>query len=102
MGGKDSMLRSLTGLTLIATAAAMVLVATPATVAAQPVREPFKTVTPSVVVSRAKGRDVTTGGQITFGETGSGVLVSKDGKVMTAAHVVHAMDTISVEFLGGE
>jgi serine protease Do len=30
------------------------------------------------------------------------VLISSDGKVMTAAHVVHAMDEISVEFLGGE
>jgi serine protease Do len=28
--------------------------------------------------------------------------VSADGKVMTAAHVVHALDEISVEFLGGE
>jgi serine protease Do len=30
------------------------------------------------------------------------VLISADGKVMTAAHVVHAMDEIFVEFLGGE
>jgi S1-C subfamily serine protease len=30
------------------------------------------------------------------------VLISPDGKVMTAAHVVHAMDEIAVEFLGGE
>jgi S1-C subfamily serine protease len=45
---------------------------------------------------------VTAGGQTRFNETGSGVLVSSDGKVMTAAHVVHAMDTINVEFLGGE
>jgi S1-C subfamily serine protease len=30
------------------------------------------------------------------------VLISADGKVMTAAHVVHAMDEISVQFLGGE
>jgi S1-C subfamily serine protease len=30
------------------------------------------------------------------------VLISPDGKVMTAAHVVHAMDEIDVEFLGGE
>ena len=71
-------------------------------VAAQTVREVFEKVRPSVVVIRARGRDVTTGGQTRFAETGSGVLVSADGKVMTAAHVVHAMDEISVEFLGGE
>src|SRR3990172_3894910 len=33
---------------------------------------------------------------------GSGVLISPDGKVMTAAHVVHTADEISVEFLSGE
>ena len=62
----------------------------------------FRLVAPSVVVIRAKGHDVSAGGQTRFAETGSGVLISADGKVMTAAHVVHAMDEISVEFLGGE
>jgi S1-C subfamily serine protease len=38
---------------------------------------------------------------VTFSEIGSGVLVA-DGRVLTAAHVVHAMDDILVEFLGGE
>jgi DNA-binding transcriptional MerR regulator len=37
-----------------------------------------------------------------FSEIGSGVLISQDGNVMTAAHVVHAMDEIRVEFMGGE
>ena len=69
---------------------------------AQTVREVFQKVAPSVAVIRARGRDVTTGGQTRFAETGSGVLISPDGKVMTAAHVVHAMDEITVEFLGGE
>jgi serine protease Do len=55
-----------------------------------------------VVVIRAKGSEVTTGGQVRFTETGSGVLISADGKVMTAAHVVHSMNDISVEFLGGD
>ena len=64
--------------------------------------EVFRKVAPSVVVIRAKGRDITASGQSRFTETGSGVLISPDGKVMTAAHVVHAMDEISVEFLGGE
>jgi S1-C subfamily serine protease len=69
---------------------------------AQSVRAVFQKVAPSVVVIRARGRDVTSGGQTRFAETGSGVLISADGKVMTAAHVVHAMDEISVQFLGGE
>jgi serine protease Do len=80
---------------------AAVLVA-PASAPAQTVREVFEKVAPSVVVIRAKGRDVTAGGQTRFAETGSGVLVSSDGQVMTAAHVVHTMDEIVVEFLGGE
>jgi serine protease Do len=71
-------------------------------VAAQTVRQVFEKVAPSVVVIRARGREVTAGGLDRYTETGSGVLVSTDGKVMTAAHVVHALDEISVEFLGGE
>ena len=62
----------------------------------------FKSAAPSVVVIRAKGGDVTAEGRNRFTETGSGVLISADGKVMTAAHVVHTMDEITVEFLGGE
>ena len=69
---------------------------------AQDLRQLFRNVSPSVAVIRAKGQDVTAAGRVTFGETGSGVLISPDGKVMTAAHVVHTMDTITVEFLGGE
>jgi len=69
---------------------------------AQTPGEVFRKVAPSVVVIRAKGRDIAASGPTRFSETGSGVLISSDGKVMTAAHVVHAMDEISVEFLGGE
>jgi serine protease Do len=75
----------------------------PAGVGAQDVEELFRKVNPSVVVIKAKGRDVsTTRGLVKFNEIGSGVLISSDGKVMTAAHVVHAMDEIIVEFLGAE
>jgi serine protease Do len=71
--------------------------------AAQTVGDLFRFVNPSVVVIRAKGRDVEGSGGLTrFNETGSGVLISADGKIMTAAHVVQSMDEINVEFLLGE
>src|SRR5687767_15963771 len=69
---------------------------------AQNVGEVFRKVSSSVVVIRAKGRDVGVAGVTSFVETGSGVLISTDGKVVTAAHVVHAMDEITVELVGGE
>jgi S1-C subfamily serine protease len=75
----------------------------PSVVEAQDVGQLFRKINPSVVVIRAKGREVEGAKGLTqFTETGSGVLVSADGKVMTAAHVVHLMDEINVEFLGGE
>src|SRR5437588_55543 len=73
-------------------------VAAPPPVSAQNLAELFRKISPSVVVIKAKGRDVASSGQVRFGEVGSGVLVSADGQVMTAAHVVHAMDEIIVEF----
>jgi S1-C subfamily serine protease len=69
---------------------------------AQSVGEVFRKVNPSVVVIRARGREVSGQSEARYTETGSGVLISKDGKVMTAAHVVHTMDEIVVEFMGGE
>jgi len=84
--------------------AILVVLSIPRAVGAQTqnLGEIFKKVTPSVVVIRATGREVGVAGQKQFAETGSGVLISADGKVMTAAHVVHTMDEITVEFLGGE
>jgi serine protease Do len=75
--------------------------------AAAPVGTPaiyqvFQTVAPSVVAIRARGRDAMTGSQTRFTERGSGVLISGEGQVLTAAYVVHGMDEISVEFPGGE
>jgi S1-C subfamily serine protease len=69
---------------------------------AQSLEELFRKVSPSVVVVRAKGRDVGAGGVTHFTETGSGVLISDSGRVMTAAHVVNGMDEVTVEGIGGE
>ena len=82
--------------------ALVTMVSMPWLAEAQTPGEVFRKVTPSVVVIRAKGSEVTARGESRFNETGSGVLVTTDGKIMTAAHVVHSMNEITVEFLGGE
>ena len=56
--------------------AAVTILSIPAAGTAQTPGEVFRKVTPSVVVIRAKGSEVTTGGQVRFTETGSGVLIS--------------------------
>src|SRR4029453_6978730 len=60
----------------------------------------YRRVSTSVVVIRARGQEVTEDGLVRFKEVGSGVLISADGKVVTAAHVVRQMEDITVEFLG--
>ncbi len=67
---------------------------------AQALGEVYRRVSPSVVVIRVKGRQVSAAGLTRSGEIGSGVLISADGRVVTAAHVVHGMEEITVEFLG--
>jgi serine protease Do len=64
--------------------------------------EVYRRVNPAVVVIRARGEEVTEQGLSRFREIGSGVLISADGKIATAAHVVHAMNEVVVEFLGEE
>ncbi len=82
--------------------AATVLPAFAPAARAQNLDDVFRKVNSSVVVVRAKGRDVSAGGLTRFNETGSGVLISDSGMVMTAAHVVNAMDEITVEGVAGE
>ena len=82
--------------------AAAVLPAFAPAAQAQNLDDIFRKVNASVVVIRAKGRDVGAGGVTRFTETGSGVLISSGGRVMTAGHVVNAMDEITVEGVAGE
>ncbi|HZN52470.1 MAG TPA: trypsin-like peptidase domain-containing protein [Methylomirabilota bacterium] len=78
------------------------LIAVPSLVSGETLGEAFRRVNPSVVVIRSRGREVTADSIARFKEIGSGVLISADGKVATAAHVVHTMEDITVEFLGEE
>ncbi len=88
-------------LAMVTTCALLLL---PAPARAQTLGQVFDRVNPSVVVIRARGQDAPDvgSGLVNFSETGSGVLISADGKIMTASHVVQAMDEIRVEFIGGE
>jgi S1-C subfamily serine protease len=65
----------------------------------------FQHVNRSVVIVRTTEKDTVGQGAGHFTSIaglGSGVLVSSDGKVVTAAHVVQIADEIKVEFLTGE
>jgi serine protease Do len=78
------------------------LAGTPRLASAETLGEVYRRVNSSVVVIRARGQEVTREGVVRFREVGSGVLISADGKIATAAHVVHLMGDITVEFLGDE
>ena len=66
----------------------------------------FAKVSPSVVVLHTfeQGPPKFSGGEITTASiegVGSGVLISDDGLILTAAHVVHVADSVHVEFHDG-
>ena len=72
---------------------------------AQELRDLFRQVKSSVVMVRTTEREITAQSKNEFVKVpgiGSGVLISADGKVMTAAHVVQAADRIVVEFTEGK
>ncbi|PYN94671.1 MAG: trypsin, partial [Candidatus Rokuibacteriota bacterium] len=85
-----------------ATLALALLFAAPSPGEGETLGDAYLRVSTSVVVIRARGQEVTEKGSVRFKEIGSGVLISPDGKVATAAHVVQTMDEITVEFLGEE
>ena len=71
---------------------------------AQQLREMFGKTNPSVVVIRTVERRVAPQAQglVSLPGLGSGVVISTDGKILTAAHVVQAADQVSVEFADGK
>jgi len=70
----------------------------------QQLREAFRKVHQSVVIVRTKEIDLPSSKQAIsiIDGLGSGVLISADGKILTAAHVVQTADVASVEFPDGQ
>src|SRR3989454_5796197 len=84
---------------------AVLLGAAPASAAAQSLSEIFKRVDPAVVVVHTEEKEIPKSPgmePVSVAGLGSGVLVSADGQVLTAAHVVQTADALMVAFLPGE
>jgi S1-C subfamily serine protease len=86
------------------TALAAAVLVTVAPACGETLPELFERVHRSVVVVRAVEVDVPEeeGQPATVSTFGSGVVISTDGKILTAAHLVHAASEISVEFWDGQ
>lgn len=83
----------------------LLMMAVYSTAPAQQLREAFRKVNQSVVTVRTKRVDVArVPGQVMsiIDGLGSGVLISNDGKVLTAAHVVQTADAAFVQFPDGQ
>jgi len=77
----------------------------PHLIRAQQMRDSFRRVKPSVVVihtSDRKPSDSSSPGEIADSGVGSGVLISADGKVLTAAHVIEGETKLLIEFANDE
>ncbi len=71
----------------------------------QQLRDAFRRVEPAVVMVRTEQKGLAPfpqQGMVSLNGLGSGVLISNDGKVLTAAHLVQAADRTVVEFSRGE
>lgn len=72
---------------------------------AQQISETYRKVNPSVVLVRVQQKTTSSDpqkGLVSLPSFGSGVLISMDGEILTAAHVVQSADRICVEFLDGQ
>jgi serine protease Do len=72
---------------------------------AQQISETYRSVNPSVVIVRVQQKTPSSDpqqGLVSLPSFGSGVLISAEGKILTAAHVVQAADQICVEFFNGQ
>jgi len=72
---------------------------------AQEISATYRKVNPSVVFVRVQQKTPSSDpqkGLVSLPSFGSGVLISAEGRILTAAHVVQAADQICVEFLDGQ
>jgi len=89
-------------LAALVAAAGLSLTGRPA--AAQELRTLFQQVKPSVVVVRIMREEIdpdTESGETRVEGQGSGVLISPDGQILTAAHVVQTAEQVVVQFADG-
>ena len=83
----------------------LTLFAISVTTNAQQLRDAFRKVSQSVVIVRTKRVEIAPSADEPMSIVdglGSGVLISNDGKVLTAAHVVQTADVAMVEFSDGQ
>jgi S1-C subfamily serine protease len=82
----------------------LILFGCTAAIDARSLNEAFNRVNPTVVVIFTKERGYSKekfGEMQTSGNLGSGFVISRDGLIMTAAHVVQVADEVMVQFLDG-
>jgi serine protease Do len=71
----------------------------------QQLRDAFRKVDQAVVIIRTEEKELAPfpqGGMVSSNGLGSGVLISNDGRILTAAHLVEAANATMVEFSDGE
>jgi serine protease Do len=84
---------------------AAVAAATPAIAQERSLPELFRAVDPAVVeiaTVQSLGTGGGPGGKVSTGDLGSGFLISSDGRIMTASHVVQVADQVAVRFVTGD
>jgi S1-C subfamily serine protease len=90
---------------LISVVACALLAGSSVAAQAQDLASVFQEVKTSVVIVRTTEKELAPWGQgqkVSISGQGSGVLISRDGQVLTASHVVQAADQVVVEFHNGE
>ena len=80
-----------------------IALALPGLLSSQSLSDLYKRVSPSVVVIQTREKLTDLNGQVSYqGAQGSGVLISDEGEILTAAHVVNNAENITVVFHDGQ